>query len=84
MKLKFIFISSCVADLISWNRLFNNMENHRKYNKGRIDDMMLQYVDFMCCKQHRQILHLSGGTQLHCIDYASHVAGMPFSACFDQ
>ena len=84
MKLQIIFIASAAADLISWNRLFNNIENHRKYNKGHIDDILLQYVDFMCCKQDRQILHLSGGTRLHCTDYTSHVVGMPFSACFGQ
>ena len=86
MKLQFAFFASALADQIAYNRLLNNIYNHRKYNDGYNGQTsyLRQIVDFWCCKTPERILNLKGGAELQCSQYRSVVMDMPFSACSDN
>ena len=87
MKLHFAFFASAVlADQIAYNRLLNNIYNHRKYNNGLNEptSYIRQIVDFLCCKTPKHFVYLKDGAEFECAYYRSVVKDMPFSACAEN
>lgn len=80
MKLYFYCVATGIADLISYNRLLNNIENRRHTFKTN-DRVLLQYVDFFCCAQRHQTLHLLDGVPFQCDHYRKLARGFSFSLC---
>ena len=81
MKLYFNCLAIGVADLISYNRLLNNLESGRKNFVETNDQVLLQYVDFFCCQRNRHAIRLFDGVPLQCARYRELVRDFSFSSC---